>query len=103
LLCTNCEQTKHSVNTFSVFSWALDWGEWSDLCRPECCCLFHSYRKGLHALRRYWMSKIVSVKTRANHTFAQATCFPSRVIPFHYKTTARIWNQMSITTHTRER
>jgi hypothetical protein len=24
LLCTNCEQTKHSVNTFSVFSWALD-------------------------------------------------------------------------------
>jgi hypothetical protein len=35
----------------------------------------------------------------ASHAFAWATCFPRRVVRFHYKTTLRIWTQMSITTH----
>jgi hypothetical protein len=52
--CMPTVKEQNSVRTFSVFrsNWALDWGKWSQSCYPECRCLLHSYRKGLHPLRK---------------------------------------------------
>jgi hypothetical protein len=96
--CPLTEWTKHSVKTFSVFTATGHYTEASDqipAAQSATVCFIHT-EKGYTVFKEipYPSESVKQVPVKI-----WATCFPSRVIRLHYKTTTRIWNQMSTTTH----